>query len=422
MTDTMNTNRFPMLALAVAAALAQAAATSPAHAQVQSDPSLDGFSLPPSDRQPEAQGPVTEGVSRPRAPRPAPTPPPAPVPATPPPAIAIPAPTQPAPAPRAQAPAAQPVAPRSATPSAPVAAPTASAPSAQAQAPVPSETAAPTPATPAAPASALPSLPLPKAASESTAPAPATSGKDRAITETPLFRWGMLAALLAIFGLAIAIAWQRFVRNEARVAVPMIEPPRPRPRTEPEATSAPEPAAPAKTLLEQLDEEEDAEAALPLRCAFEVTRLSVTLMTATLSYRITLTNVSDRLFRDVSVGGDMVSAHSSLSMEQQMANAGEALEIRHQVPAMLPGQSIFLSGDLMLPIHAIRAVRRGDAALFVPLARLKIEAEGLEMALLRTSLVGQRPAGPGAGLRPFRLDLGPRIYSEIGQRTLAVPA
>lgn len=417
MTVEMKSRPFPMLALAVAAMLAQPVLTRSAHAQ-QTDSSLEGFSLPPSQRQPEAQGPVTDGIATPRAPRPTPRP------STPAPVVAIPAPEpQPAAAPRAQAPVRNPASPRDTpaaapaptTPSAPIAAPSAAPAST-----VSDNTPAP-PQTPVAPTSALP--PLPSAANET--PAPAAQAESGSITETATFRWGMLAAMLALVIAAIALAWHRFVRSESRVAVPMIEPPRPRvpqapqPSAEPRLTPA---QAKAREIEEALDQEELDEAALPLRCAFEVTRLSVTLMKATLAYRITLTNMSDRPIRDISVGGDMVSAHSSLSMEEQMANEGEALEIQHKVPTMLPGQSIFLSGDLVLPIRSIRVVRRGEAALFVPLARLRIEAEGLEMALLRTSLVGQRPAGPGAGLRPFRLDLGPRIYSEIGQRTLAVPA
>lgn len=417
MTVEMKSRLFPMLALAVAAMFAQSALSGPARAQ-DTDPSLDGFSLPPSQRQPEAQGPVTDGVASPRAPRPTPRPAPQP------PAIAIPAPEQPAEA----APA--PTAPRAQAPAPTQASPRAMAPATGAPAQAPTAAATPQSAPPAAQTlpsatpGALPSLPTTSAEPIAT-PAPAATAQSGSITESATFRWGMLAALLVLVLATIALAWHRFVRSDSGVSVPVIEPPRPR-----TPQPAPTPAEPgltpaqakAREIEEALDQEELEEAALPLRCAFEVTRLSVTLMKATLAYRITLTNMSDRLIRDVSVGGDMVSAHSSLSMEQQMANEGEALEIQHKVPAMLPGQSIFLSGDLALPIRAIRVVRKGDAALFVPLARLKIEAEGLEMALLRTSLVGQRPSGPGAGLRPFRLDLGPRIYSEIGQKTLAVPA
>ncbi|MBS1240136.1 MAG: hypothetical protein H6R45_842, partial [Proteobacteria bacterium] len=64
-----------------------------------------------------------------------------------------------------------------------------------------------------------------------------------------------------------------------------------------------------------------------------------------------------------------------------------------------------------------RAIRKGSAAIFVPLARLRVEtAEGGNGALMRTALVGQRSPRPGAGLQPFRLDLGPRIYREVTQK------
>jgi len=34
-------------------------------------------------------------------------------------------------------------------------------------------------------------------------------------------------------------------------------------------------------------------------------------------------------------------------------------------------------------------------------------------------VVGEVPENPAAALRPFRLDLGPRVYSRIGQRAVA---
>jgi hypothetical protein len=39
-----------------------------------------------------------------------------------------------------------------------------------------------------------------------------------------------------------------------------------------------------------------------------------------------------------------------------------------------------------------------------------------------TFVVGEDQDRPGAALRPFRLDLGPRLYSRIGQRELALSA
>ena len=59
------------------------------------------------------------------------------------------------------------------------------------------------------------------------------------------------------------------------------------------------------------------------------------------------------------------------------------------------------------------------------LARFRIEAarKGAEtLRLARTFVVGETPEKAGAALRPFRLDLGPRVYSRVGQREVAQPA
>jgi hypothetical protein len=201
----------------------------------------------------------------------------------------------------------------------------------------------------------------------------------------------------------------------------MIAPPieRPRPRPQPASVAEPSPAPPQPAPAEEEAPELAASAASPLRCALEATRLSLTLLNVTLSYRLTLHNLSNGIIRDITVGSDLVTAHASLPMEQQVAGAEQILQPQHRVPLLLPGQNTQLSGDLRLPIPAIHPLRRAEAVMFVPLLRLRIDAEGQDQIVLQTVVIGQKPAGPGAGLRPFRLDLGPRIYGEIGHRLLS---
>jgi hypothetical protein len=40
------------------------------------------------------------------------------------------------------------------------------------------------------------------------------------------------------------------------------------------------------------------------------------------------------------------------------------------------------------------------------------------MAVSRTWVVGEEAEAPGSPLKPFRLDLGPRTYSNVGQRAV----
>ncbi|OCC25178.1 hypothetical protein MB02_00330 [Croceicoccus estronivorus] len=244
-----------------------------------------------------------------------------------------------------------------------------------------------------------------------TAPAP--------VNNDPWWRYVLLGLLLFPMGFAAGQFWRHNKGMRKSSFAPTIE--RPKPRAVP-ARAAPEndqPAAP-EPLPGAFDEElERAEAAQlpPLRHALETTSLSVTLVNALLSYQLTLTNASRQMIRDIRIAGDIVSAHSSQSMEEQLSGP-DGNAVLHTVSGLLPGQSIFLNGQLRMPIAAIRPVKREHAMLFIPLIRMRIEAEGLASALVQTCVVGQHPAGPGAGLRPFRLDAGPRVYTEIGQRTL----
>lgn len=156
--------------------------------------------------------------------------------------------------------------------------------------------------------------------------------------------------------------------------------------------------------------------------ALEARRMSASLMATTLSYRLTVTNHSTQPITDLGIEGDMISAHASLPAEQQIATASLRLDFRHALLTLGPGESSDFSGDFRLPLSAVTPIRSGEAAFFVPLARIRIEAsaaDGSAILATQTFVVGELPDNPDAALRPFRLDLGPRTYSRIGQRAVA---
>jgi hypothetical protein len=148
----------------------------------------------------------------------------------------------------------------------------------------------------------------------------------------------------------------------------------------------------------------------------EARRMSASLMATTLSYHLTLTNNTDALLTALAIEGDMVAAHGQLPPERQVANRDQKLELRHALAELAPGESAEFNGDIRVPLNMITPIRSGELALFIPLARFRIEAGPL--IVTRTFVVGDAPEDPAAGLRPFRLDLGPRTYSRIGQRAL----
>lgn len=399
-------------AVALAGALplhAQTTDAQPADSAPALDEALGSFQLPPQEDKPSAiQGPET--ADHPIVTQPLPT---APAKSAPPPVV----PTAAAAKPTAK-PAAKPAATVTEKPAAPTAQPREKPPEAAPGAPAAEQADSPavneiTASEDAAPAPAPEPAPV---VQEPAAPAlvPATL-----TPETGSSLWGYLFVVLLLIPMGVAgyLFWRQNHRKSQRIFVLPIE--RPQPRTVARREDRANADAEVNPVAEA-DEDEAAIPASPLRHALETTSLSVTLVNATLSYQLTLTNTSRQMIRDIVITGDLVSAHSSLSMEEQLAGpvAGAAL---HRIAALLPGQSMFLNGQMRLPISAIRPLRREQAVLFIPLVRMRIEGEGLAGALLQTCVVGQKPSGPGAGLRPFRLDTGPRVYAEIGQRTLEAP-
>ncbi len=110
----------------------------------------------------------------------------------------------------------------------------------------------------------------------------------------------------------------------------------------------------------------------------------------------------------------MISAHASLSKDEHFASSESPLAELHSIERMLPGDTVQAKGEIRVPLSRINPIRKGDIALFVPLARLRIDMG--DSAMVQTIVIGQH-SPRGAGLQPFRLDLGPRIYRDVTQKT-----
>jgi hypothetical protein len=225
--------------------------------------------------------------------------------------------------------------------------------------------------------------------------------------------WQWLAGLLAAAAtVQLGAMWWR--KREAREPVVDFEPPvivAPLPTT----PAPPPPAAAAELPAPIAPPAQEG----PLAITLEAVRLSATLLNTTLSYRITLSNQSRKTLGPVTISGDMIAAHASAPVEQQLGLDGAVLEQRHELPSLAPGETVSVKGDIRLALAAINPIKSGSAALFIPLARFQIaadQAKGEPLFLARTFVVGEAPEVADGGLRPFRLDLGPRIYARIAQR------
>lgn len=303
--------------------------------------------------------------------------------------------------------------------------------------PRPSRAAAPTAAPQAAPGATVaadPAVPAPvDAASGALAgptigtvlPSPeATPEASEASASSGPGIWPWLAGAMAVLAALFAVLWWWRGRADRAPEVdfepPVVRQPDPAPAAPPRpvATPEPAPAAPQPRPEPALA----VASANGLDIALQATRMSASLMATTLNYRLVVTNRGNQPLSALAVEGDMVSAHSSLPPEKQIANDTHRLELRHALVELAPGESAEFSGDFRLPLTEVTPIRAGDAAYFVPLARLRVEAStaaGSPLISVQTFVVGELPENPGAALRPFRLDLGPRTYSRIGQRAVS---
>ncbi|WP_162789469.1 hypothetical protein [Altererythrobacter sp. ZODW24] len=385
------------LAIAAVAALAPAA-----QAQDPSGGGLQDFQLPPSPTPtstPEVQGPVDPDspATQPRViqtPRPTPTPTPR---ATQP--IVIPTPTPSPTLPNRRFTPATNAPPAVIRPSAPIGE-------------LPSEPqTAPTDLAPATPQTGTPSPTLPQPADTQ----PAVLSETTAVSDGGNSAWIWIAALLAALGLAFAI-WRWLI---ARKSAPVAEIERPaetlarntdlpEPALKPEAEPAPE--IPQQQTTPITPDE-------PLAVAFQPLSLALSMMNATLSYRISITPGAGIETEAMTIGADMIAAHASMPVGQQLADTAIMLPERHGGIALRAGESLELNGTITLPIADIRPIRQGNAALFVPLVRLTFDNVGQAVDPM-TFVLGEDSALQTGKLQPLRIDAGPRTVRQMIARRL----
>lgn len=369
-----------------------------AQAPAQSTGSINDFRLPPGDEPPPqpVAGPVDPTLPVPITRNPVPPPsqpataPSPPVPRIAPPPIVIPtSPQRPADAP---APARTTTRPR---------APATEAIPSAATAPVPTDQ------TPATVAPASPSSPP-------AAPMPAASPAAPAVSAPlPAWTWWLLGG--ALLGLLIAGAGfglrRRALagdRGDAR-----------------QADGAPARARAAPAPMRRTGTAPPSIAPVQLDLIFEPQSLTMALVNARLSYRLSLTNRTALAVGPISIACDIISAHASLSPDEQLLFRGSTAEPQHRFDSLIAGDTVALTGTLQIPISAILPVRSGDARLFVPLARFHIAVPAADRPPLtstRIFVIGERPEQPGERLRPIRIDLGPRTLSRISQREIVSSA
>ena len=251
------------------------------------------------------------------------------------------------------------------------------------------------------PDAALPANVLPETVPDDTAQPVDAFGASSDNEGTPGWLWGALMAGLALLlGAVILFAARR--RSRARAEVQ---------------------AAPADLSGPPLRKIHKHSALPPLEAASlgieaHATTLSRSVVNATIAYRLTIVNRGRAPISQVRIAGDLTTAHGRVPTSQQVADPDHSYPELHTIDHLDPGERAVIRGELRLPLSEVRALQQGQVPVFVPLMRLTVHiAEQKPSA--HTFVIGSKPAGSAARPAPFRLDEGPRTYSQLTTRALA---
>ena len=287
-------------------------------------------------------------------------------------------------------------------------------------APTPSETPSATPAAEATTSSPSPT-PVPVAAASTAAPIPAPQATGQSMPLSWPWLLAIVAAVLALggwwlHGRPAKVAeddWSEadwLVANEPSPDAGVAPEPESAPKAAPATAPTPSPLPPVETPVRPAFGRET------LSLSLETVRMSATLTSTSLSYRLTVTNKGSQVLGPVVIAGSMVSAHASLPTEAQLATDGQLLEVLHEIATLAPGESAVVAGDLRLPLPEITPIKSGESLLFVPLARFR--AEAAETSAIAAFAIGETSAASTGGLLPLRIDMGPRIWNNISRRQI----
>ena len=374
-----------LMTSAAAPALAQAAPqqaapqqAAPANAQLpQTIPGLGNFSIAPNRPTP--------------MPLPAPTPTPTPTPVQVVPIRPLPSPT---PTPRAaRTPAPQPA--RSAAP---------------APAPTPAPTPAPAPSVTPPPA---PPVALPSPAATAAAPAPAAVAPAAAAPRHSLLWIALFIALLLLPALGVVL-W--FVRRLPAGGAPAEAVP----DDDEDDWIAPEPSAPAPAPAAPPRPLAGSGARPRLEIAFTPRRAGANLTSAAVDYDLAVRNIGDAAADDVRVRVELITAGERHDAALQALFADGA-ERPAQAFGLAPGEERRLRALAMLPREAISVVSVKGRPMFVPIVAvdLRYRWPGGEGQTAESFVVGIRPEA-GERMRPFWLDVPPRMFDTVTARPHAV--
>ena len=241
------------------------------------------------------------------------------------------------------------------------------------------------------------------------------------------FPWPWLLAALALLGGLAYYLRSRTSRWQPAVGVPLNEV-----KPDADGDTALRDASPGKaTPAPPLAAPPPAPAAVAAPVAqsgegIEVTFLpdyaAATFTRVAMRYAVTVRNTGAEPVKGLALRAAMIPASARQDAEVAAFIADESSDVVHRIESLAPGEAIEIEGEMALPLNEARPVRYGQRLLFVPVAAFAFRFTRDKRTCLvpLAYMVGVDSGGAQGKMGPLRLDLGPKTYSQVGQRPLAL--
>jgi hypothetical protein len=209
----------------------------------------------------------------------------------------------------------------------------------------------------------------------------------------PQWMWFAIGGIFLFLAILGALFFRR--RLEAR-QVPRIEPP---------------------IIAGQGDQTTATDKGIKLDIDVEVIGLSRSLMNLTLNCQVSIANRSARAVRDIGLFADLTSVDPNKPPDRQLADSKTALPKRADFERLGPHQTHGKQLSLQVPVSELEGFRRGEAALCIPLLRLRIDGAAFE-SLNRTFVIGLANGIVSAPMQPVPLHMPPGSFNGARARAL----
>lgn len=155
---------------------------------------------------------------------------------------------------------------------------------------------------------------------------------------------------------------------------------------------------------------------------FTPIKATISLANLTIKGALNLANKGSVAAQDIAVRTSIISASENVDQAISAFHSGGVPPANHIGDAG-SGEVIKMEIDLIIPLHELKTYALREQKLFVPIVLVNI-GYGLQSArqeLFLSCLIGRELIPPRPKMAPFRLDLGPRSITPLGQRPLSTP-